>query len=88
MEGRVNKQINIDNRHRRARSESNQLEGLAQQILDHLSSNPQPAARASRGHPQPAARACRGHHQPAHRAGRGRAIRNTSSIFKLKIIKS
>jgi hypothetical protein len=79
MEGRVNKQINIDNRHRRARSESNPLEGLALQILDHLSSNPQPAARAGRGHPQPAARASRGHHQPAHRAGRGRAIRNTSS---------
>ena len=79
MEGRINKQINIDNRHRRARSESNSIEGLALQILNHLSSNPQPAASAARGHPQPAARASRAHHQPGHRAGRGRAIRNTSS---------
>jgi hypothetical protein len=69
MEGRVNKLINIDNRHRRARSESNRIEGLALQILEHISSNPQPASRAGRGHPQ-----------PAHRAGRGRASsRNTSS---------
>ena len=61
MEGRVNKQLNTDNR--RARSElTNRVEGLAQQILDHIASNPQPAARADRGHPQ-----------PVHRAGRGRA---------------
>ena len=59
MEGRVNKQLNTDNR--RARSEqTNRVEGLAQQILDHLASNPQPAARAGRGHPRPAARAGRG----------------------------
>jgi hypothetical protein len=88
MEGRINKILNSD-RHRRARSESN-LQGLALQILDHLSSNnqaaaratgghPQPAARATGGHPSPAARACRSHHQPGHRAGGGRTIRNTSS---------
>jgi hypothetical protein len=87
MEGRINKIINSD-RHRRA-TESN-LQGLALQILDHLSTNNQPtaratgghhqpAARATGGHPQPAARACRVHHQPGHRAGRGRAVRNTSS---------
>ena len=60
MEGRVkSKQLNTDNR--RARSEqTNRVEGLAQQILDHLASNPQPAARAGRGHPRPAARAGRG----------------------------
>ena len=60
MEGRVNKpQLNTHNR--RAHSEqTNRVEGLAQQILDHLASNPQPAARAGRGHPRPAARAGRG----------------------------
>jgi hypothetical protein len=59
MEGRVNKQLNTDNR--RARSEpTNRVEGLAQQILDHIASNPQPAARAGRGHPRPATRAGRG----------------------------
>jgi hypothetical protein len=72
MEGRVIRQLNIDNR--RARAElTNRVEGLAQQILDHIAVNPQPAARAGRGHPQPAARAGRGHPQPAARAGRGRA---------------
>ena len=59
MEGRVNKQLNIDNR--RALSVlTNRVEGLAQQVLDHLASNRQPAARAGRGHPQPATRAGRG----------------------------
>jgi hypothetical protein len=60
MEGRgFNKQLNTDNR--RARAElTTRVEGLAQEILDHIASNPQPAARAGRGHPQPAARAGRG----------------------------
>lgn len=78
MEGRINKLID-SSRQRRA-NESN-LQGLAQQILDHLSSNTlhQPAARATGGHQPPAARACRTHHQSGHKAGRGRAVRNTSS---------
>ena len=59
MEGRFNNQLNTDNR--RARSElTNQVEGLAQQILDHIASNPQPAPPAGRGHPQPVHRAVRG----------------------------
>ena len=59
MEGRVNNQLNTDNR--RARSElTNRVEGLAQQILDHIASNPQPAPPAGRGHPQPVHRAVRG----------------------------
>jgi hypothetical protein len=76
MEGRINKLID-SSRQRRA-NESN-LQGLAQQILDHLSTNNQPAARATGGHQPPAARACRTHHQSGHKAGRGRAVRNTSS---------
>ena len=76
MEGRINKLID-SSRQRRA-NESN-LQGLALQILDHLSTNNQPAARATGGHHQPAARACRTHHQSGHKAGRGRAVRNTSS---------
>ena len=59
MEGRFNNQLNTDNR--RARSElTNRVEGLAQQILDHIASNPQPAPPAARGHPQPVHRAVRG----------------------------
>ena len=76
MEGRINKLID-SSRQRRA-NESN-LQGLALQILDHLSTNNQPAARATGGHQPPAARACRTHHQSGHKAGRGRAVRNTSS---------
>ncbi len=41
MEGRSNKQLNTDNR--RARAElTNRVEGRAQEILDHIASNPQP----------------------------------------------
>ena len=59
MEGRFNNQLNTDNR--RARSElPNRVERLAQQILDHIASNPQPAPPAARGHPQPVHRAVRG----------------------------
>ena len=49
MEGRSNKQLNrADNR--RARAElTNRVEGLAQEILDHIASNPQPSTRAGRG---------------------------------------
>ena len=60
MEGRSNNQLNqTDNR--RARAElTNRVEGLAQQILDHIASNPEPAPAAARGHPQPVHRAVRG----------------------------
>jgi hypothetical protein len=48
MEGRSNKQLNTDNR--RARAElTNRVEGLAQEILDHIASNPQPPTRGGRG---------------------------------------
>ena len=49
MEGRSNNQLNITDT-RRARAElTSRVEGLAQEILDHIASNPQPPTRAGRG---------------------------------------
>ena len=49
MEGRSNNQLNrTDNR--RARAElTSRVEGLAQEILDHIASTPQPSTGAGRG---------------------------------------
>jgi hypothetical protein len=50
MEGRSNNQLNRTDDTRRARAElTTRVEGLAQEILDHIASNPQPPARAVRG---------------------------------------
>ena len=60
MEGRPNSKLNQSDSRKAAVQLTSRVEGLAQQILDHLASGPEPAPVAARGHPHPVHRAVRG----------------------------
>ena len=60
MEGRPNSKLNQSDSRKAAVQLTSRVEGLAQQILDHIASGPEPAPVAARGHPHPVHRAVRG----------------------------